>query len=327
MEYRRLGKSGLLVSALSLGSWTTFGKQVGEDVATACLTAAYDAGVNLFDTGEGYADGEAERILGRTLKKNGWRRDTLVLSTKVFYGGDLPNQRGLSRKHIMDGLSGSLSRLGVDYVDILFCHRPDLHTPVEETVRAMDVLIRQGRVLYWGTSFWPPERVREAYEIADRHHLTPPSAEQPPYSLLETEQVDTQLAPLCDEFGLGLTTFSPLYGGVLSGKYRGGAVPKGSRAEFRGQAWVRQHIGGDQGPERLRQVDQLANMAAQLQTTPACLAIAWCLTNRRISSVITGATSSGQVAENMGAIALSERLDDTIMANVERIFIPEKTGE
>lgn len=322
MEYRRLGKSGLQVSALSLGSWTTFGKQVGEEAATACLSAAYGAGINLFDTGEGYADGEAERILGRTIQKNGWQRSSLVISTKVFYGGNLPNQEGLSRKHIMEGLAGSLSRLQMEYVDLLFCHRPDPHTPVEETVRAMDVLVKQGRVLYWGTSFWPPEKVREAFAVAERLQLTPPSAEQPPYSLIETNQVNTQLAPLCDEFGLGLTTFSPLYGGVLSGKYRGGVVPAGSRAAFRGEQWVQEHIGGNEGKERLRQVDQLSNMAAQLQTTPSCLAIAWCLKNPRISSVITGATASSQVTENLAAVELAARLDDSMTDMVGRVFLP-----
>lgn len=319
MEYRYLGKTGLMVSALSLGSWTTYGKQVGEDAAEACLTAAYDAGINLFDTAEGYAGGQAEEIFGRIFKKHGWRRDTLVISTKLFWGGEGPNQYGLSRKHIREGIDGSLRRLGVDYVDFCFCHRPDPNTPLEETARAMDQLVRQGKVLYWGTSCWSREQITESYAIARRHHLTPPSVEQPPYNLIERERV-AELAGLCKEIGLGLTTYGPLFGGVLSGKYSGGTVPKDSRGKFRGREWVRERIGGKAGKRRLEQADGLARLAEKLGAGAAPLATAWCLKNPNVSSVITGATRVEQLKENLGALELVEKLTDDVLAEIDALF-------
>ncbi len=316
MEYRRLGQWGLEVSALGLGSWTTYGKQVGEEAALACMTAAYEAGVNLFDTAEGYADGRAEEILGRVFKTRGWPRASLVVSTKVFFGGDGPNRSGLSAKHVMEGCHASLRRLQVDYIDLYFCHRPDPNTPVAETVRAMDTLVRQGKVLYWGTSEWPSERIREADAYAREHHLAPPSAEQSEYSLLRRERVEGELAPLCEDLGLGLTTYAPLFGGVLTGKYLEG-IPKDSRAAFREGAWVRRHLTGSEGERDTRRVKALLAVASDLGTTPARLAIAWCLKNPRVSGVLTGATTPSQVRDNLGALALLKTLDEGLVRAVE----------
>jgi voltage-dependent potassium channel beta subunit len=316
MEYRRLGTWGLQVSALGLGSWTTYGKQVGEDAALACMTAAYEAGVNLFDTAEGYADGRAEEILGRVFKTRGWPRASLVISTKVFFGGDGPNRSGLSAKHLMEGCHASLRRLQVDYIDLYFCHRPDPNTPVAETVRAMDTLVRQGKVLYWGTSEWPAERIREADAYAREHHLAPPSAEQPEYSLLRRERVEAELAPVCEDLGLGLTTYAPLFGGVLTGKYLEG-IPKDSRAAFREGAWVRRHLTGPEGERDTRRVKALLAVAGDLGTTPARLALAWCLKNPRVSGVLTGATTRSQVRDNLGALALLKTLDEGVVRAVE----------
>ena len=324
MEYRRLGSSGLRVSAIGLGSWVTYGKQVGAEPAQGCISAAYDAGVNLFDTAEGYADGRAEEILGDVFRDRGWARGTLVISTKVFFGGDAPNQSGLSRKHITEACHTSLKRLGVDHIDLYFCHRPDPHTPVEETVRAMDTLVRQGKVLYWGTSYWDADRVTEALEIARAHHLTPPTMEQPPYNMFQRARVERELAPLCAG-GLGLTTFSPLFEGVLSGKYRDG-VPADSRAAFRGPGWVRHFLEGDKGTARRRAVYALCGLARDLSTTPAALAIAWCLKNPHVGGVITGARTPAQVRANLDAVPLQERLDDAVMEAIRGILAPLDTA-
>jgi voltage-dependent potassium channel beta subunit len=317
MEYRRLGRSGLRVSALSLGSWTTYGKQVGADVAEACLTAAFEAGVNLFDTAEGYADGRAETILGDVFRRRGWPRDGLVICTKVFFGGEGPNQRGLSRKHIHEGCHASLKRLQVDYLDLYLCHRPDPNTPVAETVRAMDTLVRQGKVLYWGTSEWPVDAIREADAVAREHHLTPPSLEQSRYNLLDRGRVEGELAPLFDELGLGLTAYSALAGGVLTGKYLEG-TPPGSRAAFRGPAWERARLGGTDAEARKAPVRALAAIAADLGVPPGRLALAWCLARPHVSSVIMGASAPGQVTGNLEALALVPRLTPDGVAALEK---------
>ncbi len=315
MEYRRLGRSGLQVSALGLGSWTTYGKQVGREAAEACIKNAYDAGINLFDTAEGYADGQAETILGEQFSRHGWRRDSLVISTKVFWGGEGPNQYGLSRKHILEACDASLKRLQIDYIDLYFCHRSDPATPIEETVRAMNHLVNQGKVLYWGTSCWERHQIEEAHDIARRERLIPPTMEQPPYNLFTRNRVEHELAPLCSRIGLGLTTYSPLFGGVLSGKYAEG-IPDGSRAVFRGPDWVRDHLGGEAGQRHRRQVAALRQLAERLDTSPARLAIAWCLKNPHVSSVLTGATHPDQITDNLGAVALANTLDASIMAEI-----------
>jgi voltage-dependent potassium channel beta subunit len=319
VEYRRLGRSGLLVSALSLGSWTTYGKQVGADVAEACVTAAWEAGVNLFDTAEGYADGEAERILGAIFRTQGWPRERLVVCTKVFFGGDHPNQTGLSAKHVIEGCHGSLRRLGLDHLDLLLCHRPDPNTPVEETVRAMDTLVRQGKVLYWGTSEWDAGRIRSAVAFAHDHHLTPPCVEQTRYSLANRRRVEGEHAPLYADPGIGLLAYSALEGGLLTGKYLAG-VPEGSRAAFRGPDWVAERIESPVGRRRADGVRALSALAEELGVPTGRLALAWCLKNPHVSSVITGATAPAQLADNLRALDLAERLTPEVTARAEAAF-------
>lgn len=241
MEYRRLGSSGLRVSALSFGSWVTFSDQIDTDVARACMTAAYDAGVNFFDNAEGYAGGESEIMMGRIIKDAGWARSDLVISTKIFWGGDGPNDRGLSRKHVIEGTEAALQRLQLDYVDLVFCHRPDLHTPIEETVRAMSHLVDQGKALYWGTSEWSAEQIRQAYEFTRREHLVPPTMEQPQYNMFHRQRVEHEYANLYRDFGLGTTIWSPLASGLLTGKYADG-VPDGSRLALEQYAWLRERM-------------------------------------------------------------------------------------
>lgn len=313
MEYRRLGKSGLKVSALSLGSWVTYGGQVGEAAALDCMTAAYDAGVNFFDGAEAYAKGNAEKVTGEVLRKKGWRRESLVLSTKVFWGGDGPNDKGLSHKHVIEGVHAALERLGTKYVDLCFCHRPDPDTPVEETVRAMDVLIRQGKVFYWGTSEWAAAEIHAAFAAAREWRLTPPTMEQPQYNLFHRERVEKEYAPLYAEHGLGTTIWSPLASGVLSGKYQSG-VPEGSRLSLPDYAWLKKSAAT---PERLATVNRLRPIAESLGCTLAQLAIAWCLKNPRVSTVILGATKPEQVAENLVALELVKKLDTAAMSRID----------
>ena len=232
MEYRFLGKSGLKISALSLGTWITFGQQISDDVAYECMKVAYEAGVNFFDCAEAYARGKAESTLGGLAKKAGWKRTDLVISTKIFWGGKGPNDRGLSRKHIFEGLNASLSRLQMEYVDLLFCHRPDIYTPIEETVWAMNLALQQGKALYWGTSEWSAYQILDAYRIARREHLIPPLMEQPEYNMFNRQRVEKEYAPLYEEIGLGTTIFSPLAGGLLTGKYSQG-LPPGTRVNLK----------------------------------------------------------------------------------------------
>jgi voltage-dependent potassium channel beta subunit len=319
MDYRRLGNSGLRVSALSFGTWVTFGEQIGEETAASCLKAAYEAGVNYFDTAEAYACGAAEVMLGTLLKKFGWKRSDLVLSTKVFWGGSGPNDTGLSRKHIVEGAAASLRRLQMDYVDILFCHRPDKDTPVEETVRAMNHLIDQGRVLYWGTSEWPAEQIRDAVHIAREAKLIPPIAEQPQYNMFARDRVEREYLRLYDDFGLGTTVWSPLASGFLTGKYLRG-VPPGTRLSLKNYEFLRQRYRGPDSREKLDKVRKLGRLAAALKVSLPQLALAWCLKNPRVSTVITGATSSEQVKENMKALGIVGLLTGEVMDKVEKIL-------
>jgi voltage-dependent potassium channel beta subunit len=263
MEYRYLGKTGLKVSALSFGSWVTFGPQLDEDLALACMTAAREAGVNFFDNAEVYAEGESERLMGKALQMSGWRREDLVISTKIFWGGSGPNDRGLSRKHIMEGVGAALDRLELDYVDLLFCHRPDFHTPVEETVRAMSNLIDQGVAFYWGTSEWTAERIREAYEIARREHLNPPVMEQPQYNMLTRDRVEKEYLRLYDEIGLGTTIWCPLASGILTGKYNDG-IPDDSRMALEGYEWLAKALEGEEGEKKIATVKKLMPVAEDL---------------------------------------------------------------
>jgi voltage-dependent potassium channel beta subunit len=318
MEYRNLGKSGLKISALSYGAWVTFGPQMTESIAADCMHRAYDAGVNFFDNAEVYANGVAEEIMGAILAKSGWDRSSYLVSTKIFWGGEGPNQRGLSRKHIVEGTDAALKRLGTDYVDLIFCHRADLHTPVEETVWAMNHVIQQGKALYWGTSEWPAGRILEAFHVARREHLIPPVMEQPQYHLFHRDRFEREYAELYDRVGLGTTIWSPLAGGLLTGKYNDG-IPEGSRADLAGYEWLRPRFEGDEPERKIAKVRRLAPIAADLGCTLAQLAIAWCLTNPNVSTVITGASKPEQVTENMKTMEVVEKLTPEVIEQIEEI--------
>ncbi len=314
MEYRRLGRSGLQVSLLSLGSWVTFGKQVDLTLAKDCMTAARDAGINFFDNAEAYAGGESEEIMGRAFAELGWPRWSYVVSTKFFWGiHDDPNMRNtLNRKYLMQAIDASLSRLGLDYVDLVYCHRADPDTPIEETVFAMSEMITAGKALYWGTSEWRADEIRAAWEIAERHHLHKPVVEQPQYNLLVRERVEHEYARLYDDLGIGLTTFSPLASGLLSGKYIDGA-PDGSRATTPGMEWIRDSLLEPTDNER---VSRLQPIASELGCTLAQLAIAWCAVNPNVSSVITGASKREQVEQNIGALDVLTKLDSDVLETI-----------
>lgn len=326
MEYRNLGKSGLKVSALSLGAWVTYGGQVGEQVAYECMQAAYASGVNFFDNAEVYAKGNAEIVMGNVIKKAGWKRSDLVISTKIFWGGEGPNDNGLSRKHIIEGLDASLKRLQMDYVDLLFCHRPDIHTPVEETVWAMNHVINQGKALYWGTSEWSAAQIMEAYAIARREHLIPPLMEQPEYNMFHRERVEREYARLYREIGLGTTIWSPLASGLLTGKYNQG-IPEGTRATLKGYEWLREEFEGEETKKKLIKVQQLALIAEELGCSTAQLALAWCLKNPNVSTVITGASKASQVIENMAALDVAPKLTEDVMERIEAILDNRPEGE
>ena len=319
MEYRYLGKSGLQVSALSLGAWVTYGGQVGEQVALECMQAAIEAGVNFFDNAEAYAEGEAETVMGKVIKKAGWKRSNLVISTKIFWGGSGPNDIGLSRKHVIEGALAALDRLQLDYVDLIFCHRADIHTPIEETVRAMNYLIDHGKALYWGTSEWNPEKIMEAYAIARREHLIPPLMEQPEYNMFSRKRVERHYAHLFQEIGLGTTIWSPLDSGILTGKYNQG-IPEDSRLGLDGFDWLREGYESEEGKVKIEKVGKLMPIAEDLDCTMAQLALAWCLKNPNVSSVITGASRPEQVVENMAALEVVPKLKDEVMESIEAVL-------
>ena len=318
MEYRYLGSSGLKVSALSFGAWVSFGPQLDEAKAAACMHAAYDAGVNFFDNAEVYADGVAEEIMGAVLARAGWKRSDYLVSTKIFWGGEGPNDRGLSRKHVVEGTEAALKRLRLDHVDLIFCHRADLHTPVEETVRAMNHVIAQGKALYWGTSEWPAERILDAWHLARREHLVPPLMEQPQYNLFHRERVEREYAPLYERIGLGTTIWSPLASGLLTGKYNDG-VPPDSRGALPGYEGLRSRLEGSAAAMKIAAVKRLKPIAEDLGCSLAQLAIAWCLTNPRVSTVITGASRPEQVTENMKAMEVIPRLVPEVLERIETV--------
>jgi len=318
MNYRKLGRSGLKVSELSLGSWVTYGNQVDEKLARECMAAAYDAGVNFFDNAEVYAKGRSETIMGDALQKLGWRRSSYIVSTKFYWGlQDGPNEKNtLNRKYLMQAIDGSLARLKLDCVDLVFCHRPDPDTPLDETVWAMSEMITAGKVLYWGTSEWSAAEIAAAWHIADRHHLHKPVMEQPQYNMLHRDRVENEYARLYEDLGLGTTTWSPLASGLLSGKYNDG-IPADSRASLKGYEWLAERI---VDPAKIRVVKKLAPIAAELQCTPAQMALAWCLRNPHVSTVITGASRVAQVHENMKALDVVPRLDREIIARIDAIL-------
>ncbi len=319
MEYRYLGKTGLEISALSLGSWVTFAQQINEDVAFACMEAAYQAGVNFFDNAEAYAAGQSEVIMGNVLKRAGWKRADLIISTKIFWGGKGPNQSGLSRKHILQGTRAALQRLQLEYVDLVFCHRPDLNTPIEETVWAMHYIVSNGLALYWGTSEWSAEQIRTAYSIARREHLIPPVMEQPEYNMFHRDRVEKEYLKLYDEIGLGTTIWSPLAGGLLTGKYNDG-IPQDSRAASKASEWMRERVESEEGRRNIEKVKQLAPLAREIGCTLSQLGLAWCLKNPQVSTVITGASRPAQVVENMKALDVVPRLTPDVVERIEGIL-------
>ena len=314
MQYRRLGSSGLQLSALSFGSWVTFGDRVGREAARDLLACAWDHGVNFFDNAESYAQGASETVMGQALRDLGLPRDGYCVSSKVFFGSaetPRPTQRGLSRKHVTDACHAALARLQVDYLDLFFCHRPDPETPIEETVWAMDALVRQGKVLYWGTSEWPATQIREAARVARQHHLHGPTMEQPQYNLLRRQRVELEYAPLYAELGLGTTTWSPLGSGLLTGKYNDG-IPDDTRLGHAGNEELQRMVIGTAGDRKLERARRFTALAAELGEAPAPLAIAWCLRNPHVSTVITGASRVGQLQQNLTAIDLAQRYDETV---------------
>ena len=317
MEYRRLGRAGIKVSALSLGSWVTFGDQVDEDLALAVMQRAYEAGVNFFDNAEVYAEGQSEAIMGAALRRLGWPRYSYLISTKFYWGihPGVNNRNTLNRKYLLEAMDGSLERLGLSYVDLAYCHRPDPETTIEETVFAMHDLVNRGKALYWAVSEWSAAEIRQAYEIAERHHFHKPVAEQPEYNLLHRKRVEEEYDDLYDDYGLGLTTWSPLASGVLTGKYANG-VPAGSRADMPGYEWVLEIL---QDPAKAEAVKRLSEIAARIGCTPAQLAIAFCLDNRNVTTVITGATSLAQLEDNLGALKVHASAGQEVFAELRAL--------
>ena len=319
MEYRRLGKSGLKVSVFSFGSWVTFSNQLNEKAATELMEYAYDNGINFFDNAEIYANGNSEIIMGKILKKTGWSRDTYILSSKVFWGGEKPTQIGLSRKHITDGCHAALKRLQVEYIDLFFCHRPDPETPIEETVRAMDVLIQQGKVLYWGTSEWEAEQITEAYEIAEKFNLTPPTMEQPEYNLFNRGKIEKDYLPLYKKYGLGTTIWSPLASGLLTGKYNHG-IPSNSRAYVKGYEWLKEQFESEETIQKIGKVKELQPIAERLEISLTQLALGYCLKNSNVSTIILGASKKEQLKENLGTLSIMDKITDSTIKDINKVL-------
>ncbi len=326
MEYRRLGSSGLKLSEVSLGSWVTFGKQVDQDEALALMELAYDSGINFFDNAEGYEAGESEALMGAALEKLGWDRSTYAVSSKVFWGGDKPMQRGLSRKHVTDAAHAALRRLRVDYLDLFFCHRPDLDTPIEETVWAMHNLVTQGKILYWGTSQWTAHQITEAHAVARGLGISAPVMEQPEYNLFRRTKMESEFLPLFDRYGLGTTTFSPLASGVLTGKYNDG-IPEGSRVTLDGYEWLREELARPEGVDMLDRTRRLAALAADLGVPLHHLALLWCLSNPNVSTVILGASRRSQLVDNLSALDAKEIVTPEVLEAIEAIVGNKPEGQ
>lgn len=317
MEYRHLGRTGLKVSALSYGAWVSFGNQLDVKDAAGILSRCREAGVNFFDNAEVYADGKAEEIMGSAIKELGWKRSDLVISTKLFWGGSGPNDKGLSRKHIVEGIKASLKRLQMDYVDLLYCHRPDTSTPIEETVRAMNWVIDQGYAFYWGTSEWSAQQITEAWEVANRLDMVGPAMEQPEYNMFARHKVEIEYAPVYKNYGIGLTTWSPLASGVLTGKYTKDHIPEGSRFALANYKNLADKSLVD---ETLNKVEGLKAIAKEIDVPLAQLAIAWVAKNPNVSSVITGATKEHQVIENMKSLEVIPKLTPEVMEKIEKVI-------
>lgn len=318
MQYRRLGQSGLQLSVLSLGSWVTFAKQIDQDMAEKIMTEAYEAGINFFDNAEIYARGQSEIFMGKVLKKTAWDRTSYVVSSKVFFGDGRrkPNQTGLSRKHIIEACNDALRRLQVDYLDLYFCHRPDPNAPIEESVWAMNHLIQQGKILYWGTSEWSAQQITEAHTIARQNLLIPPTMEQPQYNMLTRQRFEEEYQPLYKNYGMGTTIWSPLASGLLTGKYND-TVPNDSRLAMQGFEWLKEGILKENSLEKARKITAFAQ---EIGTTPAKLAIAWCIKNENVSTVILGATRSSQLQENLAALDLVPQLTSEVMDKINLLL-------
>lgn len=318
MEYRRLGKSGLQVSALSFGSWLTFGAQISDETAESLMVTAYDQGVNFFDNAEGYAQGRSELVMGKILKNTAWDRTSYVVSSKVFFGDGRtkPNQTGLSRKHLMEACHDALRRFQLEYLDLYFCHRPDPNTPVEEIVWTMTTLIQQGKILYWGTSEWPADLIMQAYHVAETHHLIAPTMEQPQYNLFERNRVETEYRHLFRLYGMGTTIWSPLASGLLTGKYSQG-IPESTRLEKESLGWLRDLI---LQPEKLAKVQKVQTVADRLGVPLPQLGIAWCLKNPNVSTVILGASKSHQLTQNLESLAVLPLLTQEVMDELDEIM-------
>lgn len=319
MEYRRLGKSGLQLSSLSLGSWLTFGQQISDQVADQLMGIAYDAGVNFFDNAEGYAAGKSEEVMGKIIKAHQWERESYVISSKVFFGTENkgPNRMGLSRKHVIEACNGALKRFQVDYLDLYFCHRPDKQTPIEETVWAMNTLLQQGKILYWGTSEWSASEIMEAIRVAKQYNLIGPTMEQPQYNLLERNKLENEYLLLFKEYGLGTTIWSPLASGLLSGKYTSGEA-KNTRLDMKGMEWLKESALAE---EKLEKVKKLQLLADGLNVPLAKLSLAWCLKNPNVSTVILGASKPEQLKENLTTLEVLPLLTDQVMEDIEKVML------
>ena len=323
MKYRNLGKSGLKVSELSYGSWVTFSFQLDTALATEMLKIAYDSGVNFFDNAEAYASGEAEVIMGEALKTLGFTRDTYCVSSKAFWGGQLPTQRGLSAKHLTDACNAALQRLQVDYLDLFFCHRPDPETPIEETVRAMHALVIQGKIIYWGTSEWEAAQIEEAYQIAEKHYLTPPTMEQPEYNMFNRSKLEKEYLDLFNKRGLGITTWSPLASGLLTGKYKNG-IPEDTRMNLSGYEFLRQRLESKEGRAMVDKAKQLEELADTAGIPLVNMALGWCLQNKNVSTVILGSSKPKQLKQNLKTLDYVDQFDDSLMQQIDKIISNQK---
>ncbi|HEU5364888.1 MAG TPA: aldo/keto reductase [Hanamia sp.] len=320
MEYRRLGKSGLQLSILSFGSWVSFQKQIGDKMADELMGIAYDNGINFFDNSEAYAGGESEKMMGRVLKIKNWDRSSFTVSSKVFFGlygkDNKPNQKGLSRKHVMEACDAALKRLQVDYLDLFFCHRADRTTPIEETVWAMNTLIQQGKILYWGTSEWSGVEIMEAHRVAQEYKLIGPTMEQPQYNLFERYKVEKEFLPIYDFVGLGTTIWSPLASGLLTGKYNNG-IPENSRLALNEMSWLKDKVISE---DKIKKVKELAEVAKELNVSMASLSVAWCIKNPNGTTAILGATKKEQLTDNLKAVEVMEKLTPAVLEKIEEIM-------
>jgi len=319
MNYRRLGKSGLKVSELSYGSWVTFSFQIELEQAIDIMKLAYDRGINFFDNAEAYASGESEIIMGKAIKKLGWSRDSFIVSSKVFWGGEKPTQRGLSHKHVIEACEAALQRLQVDYLDLYFCHRPDIDTPIEETVRAMHTLVMQGKICYWGTSEWSLKQIKDAYRIAKELNLTPPTMEQPQYNMFERQKMEKDYLELFQNEGMGTTIWSPLASGFLTGKY-GNGMPSGTRASLKNYKFIKDSFESEEYADKYQKVNELKKVAEDLGIPLVNLALCWCLKNTNVSTVILGASKLDQLSQNLESINFMDKIDDGIMDKIDDIL-------